>query len=167
MSKVSDPNCIPVVVLKNCELELSYIPAEFWRSLVFQIVGRFYRFYLYLRMLRKDQWLKAMVLLLSFFLWLVKSKELVNNRTVDHLEKCNPFYSQYGFRSSWLLADLLTVVSDRFFFLSWWCTHLRIKTELTITWIKKMIIQVDTNYKLYYVNQESKDSKKYIVSNKM
>ena len=137
MSKVSDPNCIPVVVLKNCELELSYIPAEFWRSLVFQIVGRFYRFYLYLRMLGKDQQLKATALLLSFFLWLVKSEELVNNRTVDHLEKCDLFYSQYGFRSSWLITDLLTVVSDRiFFFLSWWYTHLRIKTELTITWIK-------------------------------
>ena len=25
---------------------------------------------------------------------------------------------------------------------------------------KKMIIQVNTNYKLYYVNQESKDTKK-------
>ena len=27
-SKVSGPDCIPVVVLRNCELELSYIPAE-------------------------------------------------------------------------------------------------------------------------------------------
>ena len=27
-SKVSDPNCIPVVVLKSCEPELSYILAE-------------------------------------------------------------------------------------------------------------------------------------------
>ena len=27
---------------------------------------------------------------------------------------------------------------------------------------KKMIIQVDTNYKPYYVNQESKDNKKHI-----
>ena len=27
-SKVSDPDCIPVVVLKNCEPELSYILVE-------------------------------------------------------------------------------------------------------------------------------------------
>ena len=162
MSKASDPNCIPVVVLKNCELELSYIPAEFWRSLVFQIVGRFHRFYLYLRMLGKDQQLKTTALLLSFFLWFVKSEELVNNRTVDHQEKCDLSYFQCGFRSSWLIANLLTVESDIIFFLSYWCTHLRIKTELTITWIKKMMIQVDTNYKPYYVNQESKGNKKHI-----
>ena len=28
LSKVSGPDCIPVVVLKNCELELSYILTE-------------------------------------------------------------------------------------------------------------------------------------------
>ena len=28
LSKTSGPDCIPVVVLKNCELELSYILAE-------------------------------------------------------------------------------------------------------------------------------------------
>ena len=27
-SKASGPNCIPVVVLKNCEPEFSYIPAK-------------------------------------------------------------------------------------------------------------------------------------------
>ena len=38
----------------------------------------------------------------------------VNNRIVDHLEKCGLFSDfQYGFRSSWSTADLLTVVSDR------------------------------------------------------
>ena len=52
--------------------------------------------------------------LLLFFLWLVKSlKKLVNNRIVDHLEKCGLFSGfQYGFRSSRSTADLLTVVSD-------------------------------------------------------
>ena len=39
---------------------------------------------------------------------------LVNNRIVDHLEKCGHFSDfQYGFRSSQSTADLLTVVSDR------------------------------------------------------
>ena len=32
MSKASDPDCIPVVVLKNCELELSYILAELFNK---------------------------------------------------------------------------------------------------------------------------------------
>ena len=28
LSKASDPDCIPVVILKNCEVELSYLLAE-------------------------------------------------------------------------------------------------------------------------------------------
>ena len=41
-------------------------------------------------------------------------EKLVNNRPVDHLEKCGIFSDfQYGFRSSQLTTDLLTVVSDR------------------------------------------------------
>ena len=40
--------------------------------------------------------------------------EKLNNRFVDHLEKCGLFSDfQYGFKSSQLTADLLTVVSDR------------------------------------------------------
>ena len=41
-------------------------------------------------------------------------EKLVNNRIVDHLEKCGLFPDfQYGFRSSRSTAGLLTVVSDR------------------------------------------------------
>ena len=41
-------------------------------------------------------------------------EKLVNNRIVDHLEKCGLFSNfQYGFRYSRSTADLLTVVSDR------------------------------------------------------
>ena len=41
-------------------------------------------------------------------------ENLVNNRIVDHLEKCGLFSDfHYGFRSSRSTADLLTVVSDR------------------------------------------------------
>ena len=51
--------------------------------------------------------LKAIALLVSF-LW------LVNNRIVDHLERCGLFSDfQYGIMSSRSIADLLTVVSDR------------------------------------------------------
>ena len=32
LSKASGPDCIPVVVLKNCELELSYILAELFNN---------------------------------------------------------------------------------------------------------------------------------------
>ena len=41
-------------------------------------------------------------------------EKLVNNRIVDHLEKCSLLSDfQYGFRSSRSTADLLTVVSDK------------------------------------------------------
>ena len=76
------------------------------RSLVFQIVGRFRLFSLYLRMLGNGLLLKTTVLLLF--------GKLVSNRIVDHLEKCGFFSDfQYGFRSSRSTADLLTIVSDR------------------------------------------------------
>ena len=45
LSKTSGPDCIPVVVLKNCEPELSYILAELFskcrKESFFQIVGSF------------------------------------------------------------------------------------------------------------------------------
>ena len=41
-------------------------------------------------------------------------EKLVNNRIVDHLQKCGPFSDfQHGFKSSRSTADLLTVVPDR------------------------------------------------------
>ena len=117
-SKASGPDCIPVVVLKNCEPELSYILAKLFNKClkescfpdcwkvssvvpVFKNVGE--------RATAKNY---RPVSLLS-----VVSKvfeKLVNNRIVDYLEKCGLFSDfQYGFRSSRSTADLLTVVSDR------------------------------------------------------
>ena len=114
LSKVTGPDCIPVVVLKNCEPELSYIVAELFNKClkescfpdcwkvslvvpVFKNVGE-----------RPTVKSYCTVSLLS-----VVSKvfeKLVNN----HLEKCGLFSDfQYGFRSSRSTADLLTVVSDR------------------------------------------------------
>ena len=56
-SKAPGPDCIPVVVLKNYEPELSYILAELFniylKSLVFQIVGRSHQWSMNLRMFRK------------------------------------------------------------------------------------------------------------------
>ena len=118
MSKASGPDCVPVVVLKNCEPELSYILAELFNKClkescfpdcwkvssvvpVFKNVGE--------RSTAKNY---CPVSLLS-----VVSKvfeKLVNNRIVGHLEKCGLFSDfQHGFRSSRSTADLLTVVSDR------------------------------------------------------
>ena len=118
LSKASGPDCFPVVVLKICEPELSYILAELFHKClmescfpdcwkvssvvpVFKNVGE--------RSTAKNY---RSVSLLS-----VVSKvfeKLVNNRIVDHLEKCGLFSDfQYGFRSSQSTADLLTVVSDR------------------------------------------------------
>ena len=118
LSKASGPDCIPVVVLKNCEPELSYLLAELFNKFlkescfpdcwkvssvvpVFKNVGE--------RSTAKNY---RPVSLLS-----VVSKvfeKLANNRIVGDLEKCGLFSDfQYGFRSSRSTADLLTVVSDR------------------------------------------------------
>ena len=118
LSKAFGPDCIPVVVLKNCEPELSYILAELFNKClkescfpdcwkvssvvpVFKNVGE--------RSTAKNY---RPVSLLS-----VVSKvfeKLVNNRIDDHLEKCALFSDfQYGSRSCPSTADLLTVVSDK------------------------------------------------------
>ena len=107
-----------MVVLKNCEPELSFILAELFNKclkesrfpdcwkvssvvLVFKNVGE--------RSTAKNY---CPVSLLSVVIKVFE--KLVNNRIVDHLEKCGLFSDfQYGFRSSRSTADLLTVVSDR------------------------------------------------------
>ena len=116
-SKVSGPDCIPVVVLRNCEPELSYILADLFNMCLKESclpdclkVS-----------LGKGLLLKAIALLV-FFLCLVKSLKnyrIVNyNRIVDHLEKSGFFsYFQYGFRSSQTTSNLLTVMSDRIAFI--------------------------------------------------
>ena len=116
-SKASGPDCIPVVVLKKCEPELSYILAKLFNMClkescfpdcwkvssvvpVFKNVGE--------RSTAKNY---RPVSLLSVVIKVFE--KLVNNRIVDHLENCGLFSDfQYGFRSSQSTADLLTVVSD-------------------------------------------------------
>ena len=118
LSKASGPDCIPVVVLNNFELELSYILAELfnrclkescfpdcWKVssvvFVFKNVGE--------RSTAKNCRTVSLLSVVSKVF-----EKLVNNRIVDHLEKCGIFSDfQYGFRSSRSTADLLTVVSDR------------------------------------------------------
>ena len=113
-SKVSGPDCIPVVVLKNCEPKLSYILAE-----IFNMCLKEFYF--------PDCWKVSSVVPvfnnvgersaakttapLVFFLWLVKFIEkLVNNGIVNHVEICALFSDfQHSFRSSQSTADLPTV----------------------------------------------------------
>ena len=104
-SKASDPDCIPVAVLKNCETELSYILAklfnmcpkescfpDYWKvSLVvpvFKNVGE--------RSTAKNYHSVGLLSVVSKVF-----EKLVNNRIVDHLENCGLFSDfQDGFRSS-------------------------------------------------------------------
>ena len=117
LPKASGPDCIPGVVLKNCEPELSYILTELFNKCLkescfpecWKVSSVVPVFKIGERSAAKSY---CPVSLLS-----VVSKvfeKLVNNGIVDHLEKCGLFSDfQYGFRSSQSLADLLTVISDR------------------------------------------------------
>ena len=71
LPQASGPDGIPVVALKNCEPELSYILGDssicVRRNLVFEIVGRSHRWSLYLfRVFGKSVWLKNTALLVFF-----------------------------------------------------------------------------------------------------
>ena len=117
-SKPSGPVCILVVVLKNCEPEISYKLAEF-----FNICAKESRF--------PDCWKVSSLVPVFMNVWersMAKNyrpvsllsviskvfEKLVYNRLVDHLEKCGLFSDlQYSFRSSQSTADNLTVVSNR------------------------------------------------------
>ena len=118
LSKASGPDCTPVVVLKNCEPEFSFLLAalfnkcmkesyfpDCWKvSLVvpvFKNVGE--------RSTAKNYHSVSLLSVVSKVF-----EKLVNNRAVDHIEKCGLFSDfQDGFRSSRSTVDLLTVVSDK------------------------------------------------------
>ena len=95
LSKASGPDCIPIVVLKNCEPELSYILDELFSKCLKQSCF-------------PDCWKVSSVVPVFKIVWerstaknycsvsllSVVSKvfeKLVNNRIVDHLEKCGLF----------------------------------------------------------------------------
>ena len=117
-SKASGHDCIPVVVLKNFEPELSHILVKLFNKClkescfpdcweassvvpVFKNVGE-------RSTAKKYRPVSFLSVVSKVF------EKLVNSGIVDHLEKCGLFSDfQYGFRSSQSTADLLTVVSDR------------------------------------------------------
>ena len=95
LSRASGPDCIPVVVLKNCEPELSYILAELFNKClkescfpdcwkvssvvpVFKNAGE--------RSTAKNYHPVSLPSVVSKVF-----EKQVNNRIVDHLEKCGPF----------------------------------------------------------------------------
>ena len=118
LSKASGSDCITVVVLKNCEPDLSYVLAEpFNKCLIKEPCF-------------SDCWKVSSVIPVfknageSFatknycpvsLLYVVsKVFEKLVNKKIDHLVKCGLFSDfQYESRSSWSTADLFTVVSDR------------------------------------------------------
>ena len=96
LSKTSGPNCIPVVFLKNCEPELSCILAKLFNKYLKESCFR-------------DCWKVSLVVTVfknagersraknhrSVSLFSVVSKvdeKCVNDRVVDHLEKCDFFF---------------------------------------------------------------------------
>ena len=105
LPKASHPDCISVVVLKNCEPELSYILAELFNKhlkescfldcwkissvvSVFNNVGE--------RSTSKSYHPVSLLSVVSEVF-----EKLLNNRIAVQLEKCGLFSNlQYGFRSS-------------------------------------------------------------------
>ena len=96
LSKASAPDCIPVLVLKNCAPKLCYILAEFFNKCqkescfpdywkvssmvpVFKNVRE--------RSTVKKYWPVGLLSVVSKVF-----EKLVNNRIVDHLEKCDLFF---------------------------------------------------------------------------
>ena len=92
LSKASGPDFIPVVVLKNCEAELSYILAElFNKCLKESCFPDFWKVSLVVPVFKNIGERSAAKNCYPVSLLSVVSKvfeKLVNNRIVDHLEKC-------------------------------------------------------------------------------
>ena len=115
---MSGLDCIPVVILKNCESELSYILAELFNICLKESCFRdCWKLSLMVRVFKNVGESSTAKNYCPVSLLSVVSKvfkKLVNNRIVDHLKKCGLFFDfQYGFRSCRSTADLLTIVSDR------------------------------------------------------
>ena len=133
LSKTSGPDCIPVVVLKNCEPQLSYVLAELFSKClndscfpdcwkfssvvpVFNNVGE--------RSRAKNY---RPVSLLS-----VVSKvfeKLVNNRIVDHLEKCGLSSDQLQIFSQLYLIELLGLLTALELLKQWHLIYPRLLTD--------------------------------------
>ena len=113
-TKASGPDCIPVVVLKNCEPEISDVLDKCLKESCFPDFRKVLSVVPVFKNVGESSTAKNYrpVSLLSVVSKVIE--KLVNNTIVDYLEKCGLSSDfQYGFRFSRSIADLLTVVSDR------------------------------------------------------
>ena len=105
LSKASGPDCIPVVVLKYCEPDFSYILAKLFNKCLKEpsfsdcwkvsLVGPVFT--------NAGERSTAKIYHPVGFLSVVSKvfEKLIDNRIVDHLENCGLFSDfQFGFRSS-------------------------------------------------------------------
>ena len=95
-SKASGPDCILVVVLRNCEPVLSYIPAKLFNMCMKESGFPYcWKVSSVVPVFKKVAKTYCPVSILSVVVKVFE--ELVNNRIVDHLEKCGFFSDfQYG-----------------------------------------------------------------------
>ena len=117
-SKASGPDCIPVMVLKNCEPKLPYILDEPFNMCLkesrFPDCWKVSTVVPVFKNVAERSTVKNYRLISAFSFFSKIFEKLANNRFVDHLEKFNLFSDfQYCFRSSWSTRDLLTVVSNK------------------------------------------------------
>ena len=117
-SKASGLDCIPLVVLKNRELELSYMLAELFNKCLkescFPDCWKVSSVFPVFKNVRERSTAKNYRPVSLFSVVSKVFEKLVNNGIVDHLGKCGLFSDfQNGFRSSQSTGDLLTMVSDR------------------------------------------------------
>ena len=105
LSKASGPDCIPVVVLKNFELELSYILAElFHKCLKESCFSDCWKVSSVVPVFKNVEERSTAKNYSPVSLLPVVSKvfeKLVNNRIVNHLEKCGLF-SDFHFEWFWM-----------------------------------------------------------------
>ena len=113
-SKASGPDCIAVLVLKNCDFDLSYILAELLNVCLKENCFPDCQVSLVVPVFNNDgkrTTAKNYHPVNLLFVVCKVFEKLVNNRILDHLEKCGLFSDfQYSFRSSRSTEDLLTVV---------------------------------------------------------
>ena len=118
LSKAKGPDGIPVVVLKNCEPELSSILAKLFNlCLKESCFPDCWKVSYTVPAFKKDGERSNPKDYRPISLLSVVSKvfeRLINDRLVLHLEKAGVFSDfQYGFRSARSTADLLTVLTER------------------------------------------------------
>ena len=104
LSKASGPDCIPVVVLKNCDPELSYMLVELFNNCLKEsCFPDCWKVSSVVPVFKNDGERSTAKNCCPVSILSVVSKvlqKLVYNRIVDHLEKCGIFSDfQYGFRS--------------------------------------------------------------------